>query len=175
MSGSCSRLSTFLIAALLTVLPGCASKGPSISGMKVGLHIDAVLELVVEYPLQWRKDRRLDYGRNEGEIRWSHPNQDGTLLLISSRFRQYQDDEQQLQKELGKYPGLANRPRLQVELPAGQAWHVSEQATQQQVELYLFLKPHRVYEIALKRSSEDSADYENLMEKIVQSFHTLTE
>lgn len=175
MSGSSTRLLTLLFAACLVVMSGCASTSPSISGMKIGLHIDAVLELVVEYPLQWNKDRRLEYGRNEGEIRWSHPTRDGTLLQVNSRFRRSQDDAPELERRLAEYPGLANSPRQQVELPAGQAWHVSGQDRQQQVELYLFLKPARIYEIALKKSPGDSTDYEKLVEKITLSFQTMTQ
>ena len=93
-----------LLIFFLITLPGCALTGASPSEIKVGLHIDAVLELVVEYPLHWKKDRRLEYGRNEGEIRWTPPEQDNTLLQVTSYFRKYQTDEQELDLVL-KTPG----------------------------------------------------------------------
>jgi hypothetical protein len=162
----------FLLLFCLTLLPGCASKNHSVSGMKVGMHIDAVLELVMEYPLQWEKDRRLEYGRNEGEIRWSHPKQKGTSLQVTSRFRQYQSDEQELEWVLKDDAGLTTTLREQVELPAGQVWHVSGQAAQQQVEIYLFLKPRRTYKLVLRTTQKNAAAYQNLMEKVTHSFQT---
>ena len=173
MTISRTRSLICLLAFCLTLLPGCAQKNQSISGMKVGMHIDAVLELVVEYPLKWKKDRRLEYGRNEGEIRWSHPEQKETLLQVTSRFRQLQSTEQELERELREYPELTDVLREQVDLPAGQVWHVSGQTEQQQVELYLFLKPRRTYKILLRTSPENSADYKNLMQKVTRSFQTL--
>lgn len=165
----------YLLAVCLIVLQGCAAKGNSASGIKVGLHIDAVLEFVVEYPLQWKKDRRLEYGRNEGEIRWTHPDQDGTLLQVTSHFRGYQTVEQELDLALEKYPGLNETMREEVDLPAGKAWHVTGQTAQQQVEIFLLLKTGRAYTIILRTAPEDFSDYDNLMAKIVHSFQILTQ
>ena len=165
----------FLLLCCLALLPGCAPKNQSISGMKVGMHIDAVLELVMEYPLKWKKDRRLEYGRNEGEIRWSHPTQKGTLLQVTSRIRQYQSDEQELERELQDYPGLNTALREQVERPAGPVWHVSGQAAQEQVEIYLFLKPRRTYKITLRTALDNAAEYQDLMQKVTHSFRTLSQ
>ena len=166
---------TSLLVVFLIILQGCAAKKNSTSEIKIGLHIDAVLEFVVEYPLQWQKDRRLEYGRKEGEIRWSHPEQGETLLQVTSHFRKYQTDEQELGLALKEHPGLTETIREQVELPAGEAWHVSGQATQQQVEIYLLLKSGRAYSIVLKTSPENFSDYDKLMTKIVHSFQVLAQ
>lgn len=162
----------FLLAFIVTVLSGCAAKNQSVSDMKVGLHIDAVLELVMEYPLKWTKDRRLEYGRNEGEIRWSHPDQEGTVLLVSSRLREDPSDEQELELVLQDYPGLKATQREQIELPAGQVWHVSGQAAQQHIELYLFLTPHRRYKLVLGTALENAAAYQDLLQEVTFSFQT---
>ena len=163
----------YLLTVALLVLPGCASKGHSTSGVKFGMHIDAVLEFVVEYPLKWKKDRRLEYGRNEGEIRWRHPTQSETLLQITSHLREYRTNDQELARVLNEYPDLIEAQREQVELPAGKAWHVNGETTHQHVEIYLFLQPSRTYVISLKSSPKNFPDYENLMEKIVQSFQRI--
>ena len=55
MTVTSTKLFLCLLAAALLGLSGCASKGQSTSAMKVGMHIDAVLEFAVEYPLQWKK------------------------------------------------------------------------------------------------------------------------
>ena len=164
-----------LLVFALTVLPGCASKEQPTSVMKVGMHIDAVLEFVIEYPLRWEKDRRLEYGRHEGEIRWRNPAQGGTLLQVSSRYRENPTDEQELGRLLRDYPGLTESPREQVELPAGTAWYISGHTAQQQIELYLFLKPSRAYTIILKTSPENFAGYDMFMEKIIRSFQVLAQ
>lgn len=164
-----------LLGISLMVLHGCASKSNSTSEMKVGLHIDAVLELVVEYPLKWNKDRRLEFGRNEGEIRWNHPEQSETLLRVTSLLRGGQTDEQELDLALREYPGLTETGREQVELPAGEAWHVSGQSGQQQIELYQILKPSRAYAIVLQTTLEDFDDHDILMEEITASFQVLTQ
>ena len=165
----------YLLAFTLTVLSGCASKEHPAAILKVGMHIDAVLEFVIEYPLRWEKDRRLEYGRHEGEVRWRQPDQGGTLLQVSSHFREYATDEQELALVLKDYPGLTENLREQVELPAGKAWYISGQAAQQQIELYLFLKPSRTYAITLKTAPENFAGYDVLMEKIIRSFQILTQ
>ena len=165
----------YLLASFLIILQGCATKGKPTSEVNIGLHIDAVLELVVEYPLQWKKDRRLEYGRSEGEIRWSPPEQSETLLQVTSHFRKYPTDEQELGLIMKQHPGFVETLREQVELPAGQAWHVSSQTAQRQVAIYLILKPGRAYAIVLQTSPEDFADYDKLLEKIVRSFQILTQ
>lgn len=175
MTTSPIRFFIYLLTVALLVLPGCASKGHSTSGVKVGMHIDAVLEFVVEYPLQWKKDRRLEYGRNEGEIRWRHPTQSGTLLQITSHLREYRTNDQELALALKEYPDLNETQREHVELPAGKAWHVKGETAHQHVEIYLFLNPGRTYVISLKSSPENFAGYENLMEKIVQSFQRIAQ
>jgi len=165
----------YLLTVALLVLPGCASKGHSTSGVKFGMHIDAVLEFVVEYPLKWKKDRRLDYGRNEGEIRWRDPTQSETLLQITSYLREYRTNDQALGRVLNQYPDLIEAQREQVELPAGKAWHVKGETAHQHIEIYLFLEPSRTYVISLKSSAENFAGYEDLMEKLVQSFQRIAQ
>ena len=165
----------YLLTVALLVLPGCASKGHSTSDMKVGMHIDAVLEFVVEYPLTWQKDRRLEYGSNEGEIRWRHPIQSETLLQITSHLRDYRTNDQELERVLNEYPDLIEAQREQVELPAGKAWHIKGETAHQHVEIYLFLEPSRTYVISFKSSAENFAGYENLVEKIVQSFQRIAQ
>lgn len=175
MTISTTKLFICLLAVVLIVLPGCASRDQSTSGMKVGMHIDAVLEFVVEYPLKWKKDRRLEYGRNEGEVRWSHPTQNGTMLQVTSHLRGSQTNQQEIDLTLREYQGLIETVREQVELPAGEAWHISGQTAQQQVEIYLLLQPDRTYAIALKTSPENFAGYETLMNKVILSFQRIAQ
>jgi len=175
MATSMTKSFIYLLAVTLIFISGCASKGTPTAGMKVGMHIDAVLEFVIEYPLKWKKDRRLEYGRNEGEIRWRHPTQSETLLQITSHLREYRTNEQELDLALREYPDLTEALREQVELPAGTAWHVNGQTAHQHVEIYLFLQPSRTYVIALKSSAENFADYEHLIDKVVQSFQRIAQ
>lgn len=175
MTMSSAKCFIYLLTLTLTVLPGCVSKGQSTHTMKIGMHIDAVLEFVIEYPLKWKKDRRLEYGHHEGEIRWVNPDQEGTLLQVSSHLREHATDEQELVLLLKDYPGLTESLREQIELPAGKAWYISGLTTQQQIELYLFMKPNRAYAIALKTLPENFAGYDVLMEKVIRSFQTLTQ
>jgi len=175
MAISSTKLFMSLLAVAMIVLSGCASKVQSPSGMKVGMHIDAVLEFIVEYPLEWKKDRRLEYGSNEGKVRWSHPDQKGTMLQITSQFRGAQTNEQELYLALIEYPGLTESPRDQVELPAGEAWHISGQTARQKVEIYLFLQPSRIYTITLETAPENFADYQILLDKVIQSFQRIAQ
>ena len=68
-----------LVCSLL--LQGCATMQDTGSKIKTGMHIDAVLECAIEYPLLWTKDRRLTYGTKSGELRWKPPQVDGTILV----------------------------------------------------------------------------------------------
>jgi len=164
----------YLLVIGMTALTGCAPKSVSTSGMKVGMHIDAVLEFVVEYPLKWKKDRRLEYGRNEGEVRWTHTARTGAMLQVTSHYREYQTNDLELELALEAYPGLTETLREQVDLPGGEAWHVTGETLQTQLDLYLILRAERAYVIALQTPLGNFEDYAELMEKVILSFQRLS-
>ena len=72
-----------LVLLLLTCffLANCARQGLSTDQKKIGMHIDAVLEFVIEYPLDWKKDRRVIYGTSNGEVRWTRQTDSGNVML----------------------------------------------------------------------------------------------
>ncbi|MDH3454733.1 MAG: hypothetical protein OEL80_06250, partial [Desulfuromonadales bacterium] len=87
---STTRSALCLLLSCCAMLQGCASTGKPAAEVKTGMYIDAGLEFVVEYPLAWNKDRRLVFGRREGEVRWTHPEHPHTLLRIKSYLPQQQ-------------------------------------------------------------------------------------
>ena len=167
----------FLILLLCVSLQGCAYAKKIKSGVKVGMHIDAVLEFIVEYPLSWSKDRRLTYGSKDGEVRWAHPDHPDTLLTIRSDLRKPQvlNKEQQVEQVLQKHVGLEVATKEEITLPAGEAWHITGNTTQVNVDIYLLLHRDRSYLIALTAPADKINIYEDLMNRVTQSFHTMPE
>ena len=161
------------------VISGCgaAKNEATNSGMKVGLHIDAVLEFVVEYPLQWDKERRLIYGKNEGEVRWTDPGDKETLFFISSFIRQPLQDpiETGLQQFLNPYPGMQDTPWGNTELPAGEAWYVKGQTARLDVEIYVLSKQDRIYKITLLSALGTLSKYDSVKQEMIASFQVLNQ
>jgi len=162
-----------LLTLSLFMLAGCSASSAPATGTKVGLHIDAVLEFVIEYPLDWQKDRRLAYGSNEGEVRWRNPADKEVLLRVGSHHRKGQEPEHEIRRLLAGDPNLTIRLREEVTLPAGPAWHLSGQSSQQQVEIYLLLTPDRAYAITFKASPENLDSYSKIKAEAFNSFEIL--
>ena len=161
-----------LFLGCFTVLQGCASAGKDKSAMKIGMHIDAVLEFAVEYPLSWSKDRRLAYGAREGEVRWTPPDRPETILRIKS-FQQKQPalgTVEQVEKALRDDIGLEIRSKEKIILPAGEAWYMTGQTGQRDIIVYLFLRAERSYLIALTVPPDQRESCEEIMDRVTRSF-----
>ena len=171
------QLIFFVILLLSVILPGCTSAKKTKSGVKVGMHIDAVLEFIVEYPLSWNKDRRLPYGSKNGEVRWAHPKHPDTSLTIRSDLQKRQDlsKEQQVDQVVHEYVGLDVAIEEEITLPAGESWHITGKTAQLNVDIYLLLNKDRSYLIALTAPADKIDLYEDLMARVTQSFQTIPE
>ncbi len=172
---STCRLYLFLLISCCLLLQSCAPAGKPKSEKKIGMHIDAVLEFVVEYPLSWGKDRRISYGSKEGEIRWKHPDHPDTLLTIRSSLQKQQAPGRELQidQELQKYVGLEISLEEKVTLPAGEAWHVIGHTEHVEINSYLFSRTDRSYLIILTASPDRSDSYKDVMDRVTHSFQFL--
>ena len=171
------RLVFCLLLSLYILLQGCASTEQSNPELKIGMHIDAVLEFIVEYPLSWSKDRRLTYGSKDGEVHWAHPDHPDTLLIIRSDLQKRQDlsKEQQVDQVLHKYVGLEVATKEEITLPAGETWHITGNTAQVNVDIYLLLYRDRSYLIALTAPADKINTYQDLMVRITQSFQAMPE
>jgi hypothetical protein len=174
-SQSIFQLTFCLLLAIGINLQGCASKGEPEPQKKIGMHIDAVLEFIVEYPLSWSKDRRLDFGSKHGEVRWTHPGYPQTLLRIKSYIPKQQtlSVDQQIDHVLHEYSGLEVLTKEVVTLPAGDAWHIMGHTVQAKVEIYLILRTGRSYSIELTAPRYSIDDDEDVMDRITQSFQIM--
>ena len=167
----------FLLFSVCIILQGCASTKEPKSGLRIGMHIDAVLEFNVAYPLSWNKDRRLTYGSKEGEVRWTHPDHPNTLLTIRSDFQKRQDlsKKQRVDQILQEYVELEVSTKEEVALPAGEAWHITGHTARVNVDIFLLLRTNRSYFIALTAPSDEIEIYEDLMNRVTHSFQALPE
>ncbi|MDT8444669.1 MAG: hypothetical protein RQ722_10270 [Desulfuromonadales bacterium] len=174
-SQSIFRLVFCLLLASSIILQGCASKGEPEPDKKIGMHIDAVLEFIVEYPLSWSKDRRINFGSKQGEVRWTHPDYPQTLLRIKSYIPEQKtlSIDQQIDEALHEYIELGVSTKEVVTLPAGEAWHITGHTMQADVDIYLLLRAGRSYSIELKAPRDSIDDYEDLMDRITQSFQIM--
>lgn len=172
---STRRLVFCLLFSFCFILQGCASKGEPEVKVKIGMHVDAVLEFIVEYPLSWNKDRRLVFDSKEGEVRWTHPDHPQTLLRIRSFVpeRQAPGIELQIDQALHEYVGLEISTREAVTLPAGEAWHITGHTAQVDADIYLLLRTDRGYSIELTAPRDNIDAYESVMDRVTHSFRTM--
>lgn len=169
------RLFFSLLLSCCIILQSCASSGKPEPDVKIGMYIDAVLEFDVEYPLSWSKERRLIFGRKQGEVRWTHPDHPHTLVRIKSYIPEQQtfNIEQQIDQALHEYVGLEVSSREAVTLPAGKAWHMTGHTAQGDVDIYLLLRAARSYSIDLTTPPGSIDSYTDVMDRVIHSFHTM--
>jgi hypothetical protein len=144
--------------------------GPKI---KTGMHIDAVLECAIEYPLLWTKDRRLTYGTKSGELRWKPPKVEGTLLRLISQERKTIEPEQQIARLYQEFTGLEISLKEEVSLPAGDATHIVGDTAEKHFESYQFSNANRSYLISLTILKENTKLYSGVMDKVIHTFQVL--
>jgi len=136
------------------------------------MHIDAVLDFVVEYPLAWQKEIRIAYGSREGEVRWTQPDHPATLLRVISMLKNHSElnVDQEIEQMQQDYDGLEIEGKEQVTLPAGEAWHISGHTGHLALEAYLLSSTDRRYMITLTSAPEDVESHEEVMERVTSSF-----
>jgi hypothetical protein len=140
-------------------------------GMKIGMHIDAVMEFVVEYPLDWPKERRLDYGSSDGEVRWTHPEDPAIKLrIISHQRKQVETAEQKLALALPEHPSQIVMLNESTTLPAGAGRHLRVQTERNDLEAYLLTSTNRDFMIVLIAPRDRLSEYGEVMARISQSF-----
>lgn len=137
------------------------------------MHIDAVLECAVEYPLLWIKERRLVYGSKNGEILWTPPKADGTLLRLISQQRKTIDPEQQISALLHESSDLEVSLREEVSLPAGDAVHIIAGSTEKHTEIYQISGTNRSYLLSLTMLKKHRDAYSEVMDTVIHSFRIL--
>lgn len=165
-----------LPALLLTcslLLHGCAAMQKTGSNIKTGMHIDAVLECAIEYPLLWTKDRRLTYGTKSGELRWKPPQVDGTLLRLISQERKTIEPEQQIARLHQEFTGLRISLQEELALPVGDATHIIADTAEKHFESYQFSNANRSYLISLTTLQENTKLYSGVMDKVIHTFQVM--
>ena len=172
---STSRLALPLLLLLCILQQGCSLIGQNETESKSGLYVDAVLEFVVEYPIAWQKDRRLQYGRAEGEVRWTNPEHPEMLLIINSTLHKQQTTsfEQRLDTILKELGDLEVTSKELVRIADGEAWHLTGNRSRTRVDIYMPMDAKRDYRVSLVTSLEHAEGYERIMQKVMESFHRL--
>lgn len=160
------------------ILAGCAAdKTNSGSAEKIGMHIDAVMEFVVEYPLSWQKDRRLPYGSSSGEVRWTHSDHKDTVLKISSTTAKeaYPGKAFAIKQLVTEYAGLQIATEEKITLPAGEATLLTGQSSKTKINSYLFLTPARSYIMTFASALDETEADKAVITKVTQSFRILSQ
>jgi hypothetical protein len=170
------RLITQLLPILL--LAGCASGGAGESDggtVKVGMHIDALLEFAIEYPLDWKKQRLLYRAEDRGEVRWTPPGGGKVQLAVSSQplNKAISNRQARLDVILEKLPGFEITFLEEHTLPGGKAQHVMGHTAQLNYDLLLLESSRRVYTILFSAPLEDFDRFEDIIDEITQSFFPL--
>lgn len=165
------RLSFVIVMATALLLSACAPKGDRTADMKIGMHFDAVLEFVIEYPLKWQKDRRVKFGRSSGEVRWTDPSTPTSKLRVFSMLEQPPEKlGEKLAELLPEHPDLSITRQEAVTLPAGDATHLVAATAKSDFEVYWLTINERSYTIVLVAATGDLDGYRQLLAKVTESF-----
>lgn len=169
-----TSLHILLLAILFGLMVGCAPKKPG-GTEKIGMHFDAVLEFVVEYPLTWEKDRRLPYNSIDGEVRWTHPEHPGVVLKILSSV----DDSQETSKDAAfdrittEYPRIEFTNVEECEYNGTLITCIEGHLQKLVVQAYLLNANNRSYLISLEKPLDSENDYQELIDRVVHSFRAI--
>jgi hypothetical protein len=165
----------FVLISCCVFLQACAATDQPDAGEKIGMHIDAVLQFAIEYPLSWKKIRRVAYGSREGDVRWTEPGHPGTLLKVSSILAKQpaSNPDQLIDLMLQEYSGLEISLKEKVTLPSGEAWHVTGHTVQFDLDIYLMAHEQRNYLITLTATRGDIDDYQDIASRVTDSFQVL--
>jgi len=162
-----------LLLAYCLLLSSCSAVQHSGATIKTGMHVDAVLECAIEYPLLWTKDRRLTYGSKDGEILWKPKQDDGTVLRLISEQRETIGPEQQVARFLAPLTDLEVALREEVSLPAGEAVHIIADSAEKKIEIYQISGAHRSYLLSLTTLKKNKDLYSGIMETVSDTFQIL--
>jgi hypothetical protein len=164
-----------LLISSCVILQACALTEKPTAEMRIGMHYDAVLHFVMEYPLAWEKERRVAYGSKEGEVRWTNPDHPATLLRVKSSVQKNSahDAETRIEQALQEYSGLEILSKEEITLPAGEAWHVTGQTAQGHLDIYLLMRGGHQYLISFTAAPEDLDDYQGVLERVTDSFQIM--
>ncbi len=165
---------SIIISTALLCLNNCAS-GPKSNDApeeKVGMHIDAMYEFAVEYPLSWPKTRQQNRSTGWGQVRWSAPDNSDVQLAITSQPLNARGTslEQQLAEILSMFPGLVIETRETVELIPGPAMYVQGRTASHQLVFYLINSATRCYTIRFTAPEEAFDNYADLLDEVRKSF-----
>ena len=177
MSRSCPCRPWFVLLVLACLfLANCTRQGLLSDQKKIGMHIDAVLEFVIEYPLDWQKDRRVIYGTSNGEVRWSHQTHSGDVMLrVISKKNTIPANisENQLSEQFLDYPDLKIETIVKREHIQGDFWHFTGFTEKSRLDGYLFTNATRLYRIIFLRPQDSHDNYSDILERIGDSFAPL--
>jgi hypothetical protein len=167
-------LHILFLAILFGLLVGCAPNKPG-STEKIGMHFDAVLEFVVEYPLTWQKDRRLPYNSVNGEVRWTHPEHPGVVLKILSSVNDPQEPgkDAAFDKITSEYPRIEFTKVEEQQINETLITCIEGQSEKLAVQTYLLNANNRSYLISLEKPLVSENNYQELMDRVVQSFKAI--
>lgn len=140
--------------------------------VKVGMHIDALLEFAIEYPLDWTKQRRLYRAEDRGEVVWTVPGQEDVRLQVTSRplADAGGDRDARLNFLLRELPGFELTLREKKTLPGGDALHVMGYTSRLNYDLLLFDSPDRAFTIRFSAPPATIGRFRDVFEEITRSF-----
>lgn len=169
-----SHFYRMILVIMILLLQACAAQDKPGPTMKVGMHIDAVLEFAMEYPLDWSKDRRVAYGSSNGEVRWTPPDDDNIMLrVVSQVLDEAPSKEDSLTLFISGLEGLEITLEEELEDQHGSVLHLAGQTADHDIEAYLFQKGKRIYQLMLTTPRDIMDSYAGIMVRVSQSFQKL--
>ena len=164
-------LTTLLLCALLLGCAAGTSKQEEEKRVRIGMHIDALLEFAIEYPLAWQKERRLHRAEERGVVTWTAPVDDGVhLRVVSEPVASAGTAEDRLSRILAELPGFEVTHREEFDLGGHPALQVLGYTSRQNYEFLMVGSERRAFSLQFAAEPEIFGRHAEQRAEILESF-----
>lgn len=164
-----------VIIVILIGLAGCVDSTPG-KTQRVGMHVDAVLEFAIEYPLDWAKQSQVVRERREGQVNWRTPRSGSTppaleLTVYSLRSMSRDEVEREIMTDLQQSaPNFQLTDRQTFEGENRPGLRIQGYTPGRVYALYLFQSSQRTYILKFSAPPEVFSSQQPVINEVVDSF-----
>jgi hypothetical protein len=172
----CLRDALIVSVLFLLCSTGCtgSSKTNPSSSQKVGMHIDAMLEFAMEYPLSWTKTRQQNRAAGWGVVRWADPEHPEVKLSVSSKsVPPPVVPEHHVDQLVTELPGFEFSSRETTFLQDVSSLHVLGYTPQLTYDIHLLSSQNRLFIVMFSAPPDLFDAYQSALRESLDSFTIL--
>ena len=172
----CLRNVLTVFVLCLACSTGCTGSPGTDPGstQKVGMHIDAMLEFAMEYPLSWTKTRQQNRAAGWGIVRWADPEHSEVKLSVSSRsVPPPVVPGEHVDQLISELPGFDVSSRETSQLQNVSSLHILGYTPQLTYDIYLLNSHSRLFIVMFSAPPDLFESYQSALRESLDSFTIL--